>query len=313
MYKNINGSFLYFINYQDNERELCKMEMRCLFNREINEKYFFSDIDINASKSPFIKSKIKIIYSDESLDRMVRKIKEDNLSYDDFKVSYVKSEQGDVQYEDRLEATRKIGFVVNGYPDMHKPRNPLAVTKINGLWIFGEYERNDFKWQKHNDKPYSYSNALGLRMARALVNIAMKDNEEGTLIDPCCGVGTVVIEALDLGIKVKGCEISKQIAYNARENVEFLGYLRDTIVCYDMHKIKDKYDSAIIDIPYGLFSPVTLEEQKAIIHTARNICEKMVIVTFEDMEKFIVEAGFSVIDKCIVPKGNFKRHILVCV
>ena len=313
MYKNINGSFLYFINYQDNERELCKMEMRCLFNREINEKYFFSDIDINASKSPFIKSKIKIIYSDEFLDRMVRKIKEDNLSYDDFKVSYVKSEQGDVQYEDRLEATRKIGFVVNGYPDMHKPRNPLAVTKINGLWIFGEYERNDCKWQKHNDKPYSYSNALGLRMARALVNIAMKDNEEGTLIDPCCGVGTVVIEALDLGIKVKGCEISKQIAYNARENVEFLGYLRDTIVCYDMHKIKDKYDSAIIDIPYGLFSPVTLEEQKAIIHTARNICEKMVIVTFEDMEKFIVEAGFSVIDKCVVPKGNFKRHILVCV
>ena len=313
MYKNINGSFIYFINYQDNERELCKMEMRCLFNREINEKYFFSDIDINASKSPFIKSKIKIIYSDEFLDRMVRKIKEDNLSYDDFKVSYVKSEQGDVKYEDRLEATRKIGFVVNGYPDMHKPRNPLAVTKINGLWIFGEYERNDFKWQKHNDKPYSYSNALGLRMARALVNIAMKDNEEGTLIDPCCGVGTVVIEALDLGIKVKGCEISKQIAYNARENVEFLGYLRDTIVCYDMHKIKDKYDSAIIDIPYGLFSPVTLEEQKAIIHTARNICEKMVIVTFEDMEKFIVEAGFSVIDKCVVPKGNFKRHILVCV
>ena len=313
MNNNITGSFLYFINYQDNERELCKMEMRCLFNREINEKYFFSDIDISVSRSPFIKSKIKIIYSDESLDRIVIKIKEDSLSYDDFKVSYVKSEQGDVQYEERLEATRKIGFVVNGYPDMHKPRNPLAVTKINGLWIFGEYEKNDFKWQKHNDKPYSYSNALGLRMARALVNIAMKDNEEGTLIDPCCGVGTVVIEALDLGIKVKGCEISKQIAYNARENVEFLGYLRDTIVCYDMHKIKDKYDSAIIDIPYGLFSPVTLEEQKAIIHTARNICEKMVIVTFEDMEKFIVEAGFSVIDKCVVPKGNFKRHILVCV
>ena len=313
MYKNINGSFLYFINYQDNERELCKMEMRCLFNREINEKYFFSDIDINASKSPFIKSKIKIIYSDESLDRMVSKIKEDNLSYDDFKVSYVKSEQGDVQYEDRLEATRKIGFVVNGYPDMHKPRNPLAVTKINGLWIFGEYEKNDFKWQKHNDKPYSYSNALGLRMARALVNIAMKDNEEGTLIDPSCGVGTVVIEALDLGIKVKGYEISKQMAYNARENIEFLGYPRDTVICHDMHEIKDKYDSAIIDIPYGLFSPVTLEEQKAIIHTARNICEKMVIVTFEDMEKFIVEAGFSVIDKCVVPKGNFKRHILVCV
>ena len=89
MYKNINGSFLYFINYQDNERELCKMEMRCLFNREINEKYFFSDIDINASKSPFIKSKIKIIYSDESLDRMVRKIKEDKQDWINLRVKYL--------------------------------------------------------------------------------------------------------------------------------------------------------------------------------------------------------------------------------
>lgn len=51
----------------------------CFFNREINEKYFFSDIDISASRSPFFKSKIKIIYSDESLERMVIKIKEDNL------------------------------------------------------------------------------------------------------------------------------------------------------------------------------------------------------------------------------------------
>ena len=55
-------------------KENYKMEMRCLFNREINENTFF-DIDINASKSPFIKSKIKIIYSDESLDRMVSKLK----------------------------------------------------------------------------------------------------------------------------------------------------------------------------------------------------------------------------------------------
>ena len=312
MYKNINGSFLYFINYQDNERELCKMEMRCLFNREINEKYFFSDIDINASKSPFIKSKIKIIYSDEFLDRMVRKIKEDNLSYDDFKVSYVKSEQGDVQYEDRLEATRKIGFVVNGYPDMNKPRNPLAVTKINVLWIFGEYERNYFKWQKHNDKPYSYSNAIPLRMARALVNIATCDDRSLNIIDPCCGVGTVVIEALDLGFDVKGYEISKSIACNARNNIEYLGYNREIITSGDMHDIKEKYDVAIVDIPYGLYSPITVQEQVDIINTSRRIARRLVIITFEDMDNIIISAGFRILDKCYMTKGNMKREISIC-
>ena len=39
----------------------------------------------------------------------------------------------------------------------------------------------------------------------------------------------------------------------------------------------------------------------------------MVIVTFEDMEEHIINSGFTIVDKCIVPKGNFKRYILICI
>ncbi|MEN8075989.1 hypothetical protein ABFP60_03440 [Clostridioides difficile] len=301
-----------FINCSDMEKELCEMEMKSIFNKVPKEKYLFSQKNFNPSRSPFIKLKINIIYIKDTLKEIVDNIKEDKLCYDDFKVNYIKSEDGDISYKERLNAVKEIGFVVTGFPDIHNPKVELAITKVKDKWIFGELIKNDFKWQRHNDKPHSYSNAIPLRMARALVNIAIGDNENLKLIDPCCGVGTVVIEALDLGIDVKGYEISKAIACNARNNIEFLGYNRDIITSGDMHTINEAFDVAIVDIPYGLYSPITLKEQVDIINTSRRIARKLVIITFEDMDNLIIAAGFKILDKCYMTKGSMKRQITIC-
>ena len=287
--ENIPEQYFYFINCSDMEKDLCDMEMKSIFGKVPKDKILFSNKDFDPSRSPFIKFKIN-----------------------DFKVNYMKSEDGDVSYEERLKAIRGIGFVVTGFPDMHNPKVELAVTKFKDKWIFGELIKNDFKWQKHNDKPYSYSNAIPLRMARALVNIATCDDRSLNIIDPCCGVGTVVIEALDLGFDVRGYEISKSIACNARNNIEYLGYNREIITSGDMHDIKEKYDVAIVDIPYGLYSPITVQEQVDIINTSRRIARRLVIITFEDMDNIIISAGFRILDKCYMTKGNMKREISIC-
>ena len=310
--ENTLNKYFYFINCSEMEKELCNMEMRSVFGKEPKAKYLFSEKNFDPSRSPFIKLQIKLIYVEKNLENIINKIKDDKLSYDAFKVNYIKSEDGDVSYEERLKAVKEIGFVVTGFPDIHNPKIELAITKVKDKWIFGELNRNNFKWQKHNDKPHSYSNAVPLRMARALVNIAVGDNRELTLVDPCCGVGTVVIEALDLGINVKGYEISKPIAYNARNNIEFLGYNREIITSGDMHNINEVFDVAIVDIPYGLFSPVTLKEQMDIINTSRRIARKLVIITFEDMDNLIISAGFKIIEKCYMIKGNMTRQISIC-
>ena len=310
--ENTLSKYFYFINCSEMEKELCNMEMRSIFRKEPKEKYLFSEKNFDPSRSPFIKLQIKSIYIEKNLEDIIRKIKEDKVSYDDFKVNYIKSEDGDVSYEERLKAVKEIGFVVTGFPDIHNPKIELAITKVKGKWIFGELIKNNFKWQRHNDKPHSYSNAVPLRMARALVNIAVGDNRDLTLVDPCCGVGTVVIEALDLGINVKGYEISKPIACNARNNIEFLGYNREIITSGDMHNINEVFDVAIVDIPYGLFSPVTLKEQVDIINTSRRIARKLVIITFEDMDNLITSAGFKILEKCYMTKGNMIRQISIC-
>ena len=309
---NTQNKYFYFINCSDMENELCNMEMKSIFKQIPNRKFLFSNKDFNPSRSPFIKFKVNIIYIEESLEIIINKIKNEKISYDDFKVNYMKSEDGDVSYENRLKAVREIGFVINGFPDIHNPKVELAIIKIKDKWIFGELIKNDFKWQKHNDKPHSYSNAIPLRMARALVNIATCDDKRLSIIDPCCGVGTVVIEALDLGFNIKGYEISKPIACNARNNIEFFGYNREITTSGDMHNIRERYDVAIVDIPYGLYSPITSQEQKDIINTSRRIARKLVIITFEDMDNIITSAGFKVLDKCYMIKGNMKREISIC-
>lgn len=81
-----------------------------------------------------------------------------------------------------------------------------------------------------------------------------------------------------------------------------------------MHDIKETFDVCILDIPYGLFSPITREEQINIIKTARRITTKrLVIITFENMDTIIENVGFKIIDKCSVSKNNFKRYISICI
>lgn len=313
-YKNDNKTYkrhVYFIKYPVFEEELCKLEMRCLFGKTPSEKYLFSDLYINISRSPFIKEMISIIYEEDSLEQILKNIIEDKLSYDDFKVCYVKLENGDIEYKERLNSLNKIGFVITGEPEMHNPKIILGITKICGKWIFGKYEKNDYEWHIHDKKPYSYSNSLGLRVARALVNIAVQNNLDCKLIDPCCGVGTVVIEALSMGINVVGCELNKSIAENAQRNLKFFGY-ENVVTNADMNNIEKQYDVSIIDLPYGLFTPTTIEEQTSLIKSARRISEKLVIVTFENMDKEIIEAGFNIVDRSYVCKGKFKRYITIC-
>lgn len=305
--------YLYIINYQDYEKSLCDMEMKYIFGNVPKEKYIYSKVNIKPSRSAFIKHKISIIYSSIDIDNIVEHIRDNKIAYNDFKVNYIKSDYDDIDYNQRLQAVKDIGFVIIGFPDIHNPKVNLAITKINNNYIFGEYEKNDLSWQRFDKMPHSYSNGLSLKMARAIINISVQNNLDSKVIDPCCGIGTVVLEGLDLGIDIKGIEISKQIAHNARNNIEFFGYDRDIIICNDMHNLKEKYDIAIIDIPYGIFSPITYEEQVKIIKTSRKIAEKVILISFEDMDKELMQEGFKVIDKGTIVKNRFTRYITIVV
>ena len=108
-----------------------------------------------------------------------------------------------------------------------------------------------------------------------------------------------------------GYEINTPVAGNAKQNLSWFGY-PDVITEGDMHDIKEHFDVAIVDIPYGLYQQITAAEQMEIIKTARRIANRLILVTFENMDQMIREAGFELIEKVVVSKGKMYRYVNVC-
>ena len=302
--------YMYIVNYPTFEEELCLLEMRAVFGKEPQEKMLFSNVEFNPSNSPFIKTRLDVLYEKDSFEELLSEISKDKNLYDNFKLEYVRLNKNNIPYEERLGLIKEISMNIQGVHNFKNPQFSFGITKVEGKWLFGIDNKNNYKWHSHDNKPCSYSNSLSVKVAKAVVNIANNGLKEKTIIDPCCGVGTTLVEGLDAGYIIDGYEINKSIAKNANINLEFYGF-KPVVVNDDMHNIKKEYDSSIVDIPYGIFSHTSQEDQRKIVETARRISNKMVMISFEDHDAMIEKEGFEIVDRCAVTKGRFKRYIVV--
>lgn len=311
LYKNYLKYYFYEIKYTKNEIDLCRMEMKCLFNKTSKIQSFFSYHHIEPSRSPFVKFCISIRYCKNSLKELLDAITKDNYAEQDFKVKYINYGNNILSFHERRKIESTVGLNIKGEANLFDPKITLGITEVNNKWILGEFTDNRALWQIHNHKPYNYCNALDVKLARSLVNISVCNNKNIKLVDPCCGIGTVVMEAISLDHSIEGYELNPLIAENAQINLNFFGYA-NVITCGNMHDITKSYDISIVDTPYGLFSLTTPKEQQDIINTCRRISKKMVIVTFENLDDMIIAGGFRIVDRCYMAKGTFIRYITIC-
>ncbi len=306
--------FIYFFRYDITESALCKLESRYVFNQEEKNRLLFSDIKVEPSSSAFIKNRLEIISSSKDYATLINEIKKENISAEGFKVEYLVAENDTTEYSERLKKLRDIGFSIEGIPDYYSPTITYALYNFDGIWCFGILTKNKDAWQKHNQKPHSYSNSIGINIAKSLVNIAAKGNKECTLIDACCGVGTIMLEACFAGYKIEGCDINWKQCWNARKNLAYFNY-DTTVFRSDINDISKRYDAAIIDLPYNLGTLATEEEVLHIIVSTAKIADRLVIVSTSDITNFINQTGFKISDICSVPKKGkrtFARKIWVC-
>ncbi|MEW8985665.1 MAG: methyltransferase domain-containing protein, partial [Bacillus sp. (in: firmicutes)] len=295
---NQNVNYLYtYASYED-ERDLVSLEMRSLFGKDSQTGVIESAVKINPSRSPFIKERLEIILEALSLEELVSKVQELTPITETYKVKYIK--RGSTGKADeaarRRRIEKEIGLKLKGVADIHNPKQVYGVITIGDRWLFGKYEKSESVWFRHQQKPHSYSTALNTRVARAVVNIAIPNSKGIKAIDPCCGIGTVLVEALSMGIDIVGSDRNPLILKGTRENIAHFGYSCE-VKKMDIRDIDEQYDVAIIDLPYNLCSVITEEEQLEMIQCARSFATKVVVVTVEPIDKILAEAGFSVVDR----------------
>jgi len=299
---------LYLINYKEIYEQLYRLEMRHLLGFEPKDKYFITTKDIDVNASTFFKGVLSLEFSASSLEELTEQVKSASISYESYKIEFIKLDQ-DVNYETRLKAMHDIGYAIDGEFLKSGAKTTLRVTKLDGVWYFGMYQRNSAEWQNRISKPHHYSIALETRLARTLVSIASTYGSR--LVDPCCGIGTVVIEAKQMGYNIEGYDINRKVVWYSRQNLEHYKLKADTQVS-DIANINQVYDVAIVDLPYGKFVKQDKEMQSTIFEHAKKVASVVIFVAMEDKQNEFNHFGYQVLDYCVVPKVNqFKRYIYV--
>ena len=308
-------TYIYTYAFSEDERSLCALEMRSFFGDVSQSNVLETFVKIDPTRSPFMKERISVIYEAQSLEDLYKQVETLQMNGVTFKVIYVKNRDmpKDKQdgYEKRREIERKIGLHIKGKADLRDPDRLFGVMHVNEKWVFGEYVKSESVWFRHQQKPNGYSTALNTRVARAVVNIAIPNPNGIKAIDPCCGIGTVLVEARSMGIDMVGSDRNQLIIPGARENMMHFG-LNGEINLADMRDITNHYDVAIIDLPYNLCSVITPEEQLEMLQSARRFANKVVVVTVEPVDRLLIKAGFSIIDRAVAKKGVFIREVIIC-
>ena len=303
--------YLYIYNYSPHEQELCEMEFRQIFHTQMKSKYYFTNQFFDYTRSVFIKGRLDIFQSSQNFDEIVAYIEQAKLCYYDFKVIYLKNEITHVHYQETIENCKRVALPIDGSVNMQNPKVVFAITKIEDTWYFGIYH-DEVNWSDHYEKPHSYSHSLNLRDARTIVNIAVGNDLSLKVIDPCCGVGTVVLEALSMGIDIEGYDINRYVSYQARLNLEHYGYDPLVIQKQDMLTIDKKYDVTIIDIPYGVYSPFSYEQQLELLKGTLPLAPKLLLVSHIPMNQELETMGYTILDRAMIKKGNFQRYMTLC-
>jgi tRNA G10 N-methylase Trm11 len=289
--------------------------MRSFFGTATDDNIIKSTTRIEPSRSPFIRERIEAIYEGASLQEIVDQVKGIAMGDQTFKVIFSKINDRKpphtIEYQERRDIERAIGWVIEGEADVHQPDHIFGVATVGERWYFGHYLKSEAVWLQHTKKPREYSTALSTRVARAVANIAVPDPEGIKSIDPCCGIGTVLVEALSMEINMDGRDINPLVVNGSRENIEYFG-LSGNVTLGPISDVTDNYDVAVIDMPYNLYTHATPEDQLSILKHARRFAKKVVVITIETMDDMVEKAGFSIVDRCETQKGYFTREILVC-
>jgi predicted RNA methylase len=197
---------------------------------------------------------------------------------------------------------------VTGTVDAEHPLIELLLVGQEGEWRLGQIvSRASKTYFAHEQKPHGFSSALPARVARAMVNLGAKPGD--TVIDPCCGVGTILLEAWAAGARAVGGELNRKLAGLTQANLRHFG--RPPWVCIaDACRPWARADVVVTDFPYGRQCARDPQLYERLLAALPGFAPRLVVVTAEDLGERLEQAGYEVLQAADVVKSHgFRRRV----
>jgi hypothetical protein len=186
---------------------------------------------------------------------------------------------------------------------------------------FEEWGRRDYG----RPEVEAHIGMLPPKVARMMLNIAVSGKRlaVSTVLDPFCGVGTILMEGCELGLTMIGSDIGPKQVARTKKNLESFG-MKAQVFVGDARDVKEKVDAIVTEADLGPNDQRSItNDQQTKLHRLYLDCfknwknlTKRIVIALPDEEiidkvinmGYILEAGPFKYGR---PQAKVKRHILV--
>ena len=153
------------------------------------------------------------------------------------------------------EIERRLGDVVRGPVDLAAPQEEVRLIEAERHYLcrrLAAIDRRAYEKRKVGERAFVQPISLHPRLARALVNLA-RVPDGGTLLDPFCGTGGILLEAGLVGVQAIGGDIRADMIEGCRATLRAFG-IEARLLAADVGEISNhvgRVDAVATDPPYG--------------------------------------------------------------
>lgn len=256
-------------------------------------------------QAAYIHTGLRFICEADSLDELTNQIAHLKLPSRNFRIEFLRlSADNPVR---RQEAIVAVADALPGRPNLENPEKLFQIILRADRFWFGEVAtKTEHSYHKHDEKPWHTSSSLGARLARAMVNLAWPAK---SILDPCCGTGSILIQASYLGLQTFGGDKNTRMVGMSRKNLEFFDLEAD-IYRVDARETTQTADAVVTDLPYGRYCHTTPEEIHAILNHAVELAPVGIFVLENDIREWLYEAGYHQVEVWRLPKRAGMSRII---
>lgn len=256
-------------------------------------------------QSAYVHTGMRLICEAKTLDELTSKIKTLGLPSENFRVDFQRhAADNPVRHN---EAILAIANVLPGYPNLDSPAHRfLVIARGDGFWFGEVLARTEHSYHPHDEKPYHTSSSLPARLARAMVNLAWPAQ---SLLDPCCGTGSILLEACTVGMQAYGIDRSPKMVGMSRKNLAHFG-LKAEVTRGDAQLCNREVDAVVTDLPYGRFCHSDPENIRAILKQAAQLAPLGIFVSEGDLSSWLHESGYQSVETWhVVKRAKMSRIV----
>jgi len=206
-----------------------------------------------------------------------------------------------------FRAIVQVASVIEGRVDLQNPKDKyLLIITDNKYWLVESGSSGDREWLKYKHKPHPFCNALPIKMARAI--LALSCSQGDTVLDPCCGSGTIPMLASNMGMRALGSDLSWHSVNRSRKNLAHFN-CKAKILHEDATCTKRYADCIIANLPYDLYCPVLADTIIKMLANFRTIASKVVLISSMNLEEQIANENYTVQRIIKIKRDRFVRNI----